>query len=273
MSEITQMQEKLLEMIQKLHEYCITNSIRYYAVGGTMLGAARHKGFIPWDDDIDVGMPRPDYERFLNLVKAHPIDGCEVESSESSDPAFLFPYAKLYDTSTTLIENTRKPLKRGVYIDIFPIDGLGDSPKVAKKEFSAIKRRKDLLTIRTMSRDKSRALHKRILLVLIQSVPACIIKEKRLIKKIESKCKIREFDSSALVGNAVGAWGWKEIMPREYFGTPVEYEFENHTIMGVERYDEYLTHVYNDWRVLPPLDKQVSHHSYIVDFAKSYLDD
>lgn len=273
MSELSQIQKKLLEMIKKLHEYCIKNSIRYYAIGGTMLGAARHKGFIPWDDDIDIGMPRPDYDRFISQIKVQPICGCFVESSDSSDPAFLFPYAKLYDTSTTLIENTRRPLKRGVYIDIFPLDGLGNNPKVAEKEFSTIKRRKDLLTMRVMSRDKKRSLYKRITLVAIQTVPACILNEKRLVKKIESLCRQREYDESAFVGNLVGAWGRKEIVPREFFGTPVEYEFENHTIMGVEMPEEYLAHIYGAWRELPPLDKQVSHHSYIVDFTKSYLDE
>ena len=272
MSEITLMQKKLLEMIAKLHDYCIYYNIKYYAVGGTMLGMARHNGFIPWDDDMDIGMPRPDYERFLKQVKIDPIDGCSVESSDSNDPLFLFPYTKLYDISTTLIENSNRPLKRGIYIDIFPIDGFGDSLKEAKNHYSSIQFRKNLLTLRLMSKDKRRVWYKRLLLFLVQSIPACMINEKRLIKDIESLCRKKDYERCALVGNAVGAWGLKEVMSREYYGTPRLYKFENLSLLGVERFDEYLTHVYNNWRQLPPLEKQVSHHSYKVDFYKSYLD-
>lgn len=272
MNNLSHTQLILLEMLQYLHNICMENNVRYYAIGGTMLGIARHKGFIPWDDDIDVGMPRSDYEKFVRLFDNKKNAHYVVEGSDSKDPAFTYPYAKLYDTSTTLIENRRIPLKRGLYIDIFPIDGIGNSEKEARKNYAKIKRKKDLLMIRNLAYTRNRGIHKRAIIRIVQKLPNVIAGEKRLVRIIETQCRKREFDSSEYVGNIVGAWGWREIMPRYIFGTPTKYTFENITVMGIERADEYLTHIYSDWRKEPPAEKRVSHHSYHLDLSKSYLD-
>ena len=272
MSNLNHTQDILLEMLKKLHNMCEQNNIRYYAIGGTMLGIARHQGFIPWDDDIDVGMPRTDYERFLQLFENRTFDHYSVESAHSQDPAFTYPYAKLYDTSTTLIENRRIPLKRGLYIDIFPLDGIGDSMKKSRRTYSKIKRKNNLLVLRSLAYSRDRNFYKKAIIFLAQILPNRIAGEKKLTRSIEALCKERDFDSSEYVGNAVGAWGWKEIMPRYIFGTPTQYVFENITVMGVEKADEYLTHIYSDWRKEPPKDKRVSHHSYQVDLTRSYID-
>ena len=100
-------QLKLLEMFKWYHEFCVDNNLKYYALGGTMLGAIRHKGFIPWDDDIDVGMPRDDYNKFIELTCNKKFGKYIVESIYDNNPDYYYGYSKLYDTSTTLIEKTR----------------------------------------------------------------------------------------------------------------------------------------------------------------------
>ena len=122
---MTETQRKLLTALQWFHHFCSEHNLRYYAVGGTCLGAVRHKGFIPWDDDIDVGMPRKDYKKFLELTSA--IQDNELYKVEylPSKHGFTYPYCKLYDIGTTLIENSRYKIKRGIYIDVFPLDGIG----------------------------------------------------------------------------------------------------------------------------------------------------
>ena len=265
------MQEKLLLMLRFLHEFCVSKGIRYYAIGGTMLGIARHKGFIPWDDDIDIGMPRNDYELFIELFKNEQNDYYTIETPASNDPAYIYPFSKMYDTRTTLIEKLHKPLKRGIYIDIFPLDGIGNSIQDAKKVMKKIESRKKVLNLRTLAIDRNRFFGKNVILRLIQALPNIVLNNKKLICSIDNLCKNKDFDSSNLAGNLVGAWGWKEIMPREFFGEPTLYTFENISVMGVEKVDAYLSHLYNDWRNLPSEEKQVTHHSYTVDFNKSYL--
>ena len=118
----SQLQTMMLDMIKWFHGFCKKNNISYYVVGGTMLGAVRHHGFIPWDDDIDVGIPRRDYERLLNdkelLLLSE--ERYTIESFRDGNQDFEYPYAKIYDTHTTLIENCRTKTKRGIYIDVFP---------------------------------------------------------------------------------------------------------------------------------------------------------
>ncbi len=111
-----ELQECLLEMLHWFHDFCISHNLRYYALGGTMLGAARHKGFIPWDDDLDVGMPRDDYEKLFTLMKYHPGDRYMLETPYSNAPEYNYCFFKLYDTKTTLVENLKYKIKRGVYM-------------------------------------------------------------------------------------------------------------------------------------------------------------
>ena len=111
-TSMNDMQKKLVDMLQWYHEFCKKHNLNYYAVGGTCLGAVRHQGFIPWDDDIDVGMPREDYNRFEALMKEEGNSGKYVLEMPFENKDFVYAYGKLYDTTTTLIENTRYKTKR-----------------------------------------------------------------------------------------------------------------------------------------------------------------
>ena len=261
MHELNILQDKLLDMLAFFHDYCISNNLVYYTLGGTTLGAIRHQGFIPWDDDVDVGMPRKDYEK---LLKIFPQNNQKyiIESTNSKDQHFCYSFAKLYNTETTLIENVKNPIKRGIYIDIFPLDGAGNTEEEAKKAYAPIARRKILLNLRTIKINSNRAFHKNVLLKMVQIIPNSIINEKKLCQKIDKLSKRYDYDSSTIVGNYSGAWGIKEIMSKSYFGTPTLHKFETIEVFVQENYDAYLTHQYGDWRKLPPKEKQVSHHDY-----------
>ena len=271
MSELTEMQNRLLKMLSFFHDFCAKSNICYYAIGGTALGAVRHNGFIPWDDDIDVGLPRPDYERFIRLF---PKDNVKyiVESVYSSDASFCYSFSKIYDTSTTLVENTTTQLKRGIYIDVFPIDGIGNTSKEARKAFLRISRKKNLMTMRTIKINSARKWYKNALLWVVQHIPDRIAGEKKLCFEINRMCKKKKYEENKIVGNLVGAWGKKEIIPKRLLGTPTLHKFENIEVYIPERYDEYLSHIYGDWRKLPPKEKRVSHHGYKLDLNHSYLD-
>lgn len=270
MSDMNELQHALLAMLREFHSFCVANNLTYYALGGTMLGALRHGGFIPWDDDIDVGMPRKDYEKLQVLLLDNRISNRYIlETPYSSDPLFCFPYCKLYDTTTTMIEKTRKKLVRGVFIDIFPLDGLGMSLHDCKKNYKPIQRKMTILDLRKVRITKERAFYKNLLLGAVQVNP--FISEKKLCIQIDEYCKKRELSTVAWGGNLVGAWRFKEVMPSSLFSKPCIYHFEDTVIFGMENAEEYLSRQYGDWSTLPPLEKRVSHHDYYLDIKQSYL--
>lgn len=258
----------LLEMIKWFHQFCVKNELRYYALGGTMLGALRHQGFIPWDDDLDIGMPRKDYQKLEELLKGSSEGRYELETPNSRNVDFCYPYSKLFDNRTTLIENQKYKIKRGLYIDIFPLDGLGNSLDEAYANYKRIERNRTILQLKTSGIRKGRSFYKNAMIVLFKCIP---LNEKKILKKVAESANCIDFDDATYGGNALGAWRYKEIMPIEYMGTPKLYKFEDTEIYGAERADEYLTHIYGDWRKLPPKEKQVTHHDFIFcDLTKSW---
>lgn len=262
----------LLDMLEFFHTTCVELNLNYYAVGGTMLGAKRHNGFIPWDDDIDIAMPRKDYEILIREFNSRfGKSKYALEYPSEQNPEYTYLYAKLYDTDTTLVEQARKPIKRGVYLDIFPLDGIGDNLEEAKLNYSPILKRIRWHYWFVCSYTKYKVFSKKVLVFLARIINVLFVSERKLNNRINSMCKQRDFYKSEYVGNLLGAWAYKEIVRREYLGKPTEYDFCGITIYGVEKPHEYLSSIYGDYMKLPPEEKRVSHHDYInIDLNKSY---
>lgn len=265
------LQSKLLEILKWFHEFCVKNSLQYYVLGGTMLGAARHQGFIPWDDDIDVGLPRPDYERLKRLLADS--DGRYfLETPRSAAKEFCYVYCKLYDTTTTYIDNRRYQVKRGAFLDIFPLDGLGASKKDAKKNYKPIRRKYDFILTRTTRVRKGRKWYKNLAILFSKCIPSFLIDDKKLFNELDEMCASRDYYNYEWGGNLIGAYGFHETMPRSIMGNPTLYRFEDIEVFGAEDFDGYLTRLYGEWRKLPPKEKQVTHHDCVeIDLNKSYL--
>lgn len=267
----TQLKKKLTEMFGWFHIFCEENGLRYYALGGTMLGAVRHQGFIPWDDDIDIGMPRADYKRLAELLKNH-TGRYVLETPDSPNLDYYYPLSKLYDTETTLVENTRYKIKRGIYLDIFPLDGAGNTLQEAEATFQRIWSKRKLLLAMTTGYRNGRSIHKNLAVMAARLIPNWIINRKKLLQHLDAMCAEKDFDTCEYVVNLSGNWGKREIMKREVFGIPVKYTFEVLSVWGPQNFDEYLTNLYHDWRRLPPIEKQVSHHDFdFIDLDNSYL--
>lgn len=270
---MTDIQSRLLLLLDFFHNFCKENSLKYYAIGGTALGAMRHTGFIPWDDDLDVAMPRADYEKLRQLRKQKDTGEFVFEfPGENKD--FVYTFAKMYDTSTTLIENTRYKTKRGVFIDIFPLDGVGNTYEEAVDRFRSFIWKDNLIATAVCAWRKGRKLYKNIAVMAAHCIPKSILSSEELIKKFEVESQELPFDECAYIA-PYGSAGYHEkvIARKAWYGQPIEYRFENQMVCMPEMPDEYLTGLFGDWRKLPPKEEQVSHHDFIFyDLDHSYKD-
>lgn len=262
--ELQKMKQMQVEMLSAVHDICVQNGLRYYMIGGTMLGAIRHKGFIPWDDDIDIALPRKDYEAFIKLAqKALPQQMSILEDRITEN--YQYKFAKVINNRTRLHEHSvKEEFVIGVYIDVFPLDGLPDNPGEQKRHVSRILHHIKMLNRCVSNMETKRVFYKKILVAIIQK---CCSYQKQL-EKIKNLLLQYDFDHATIGGNLVGMWGEKEIMPISYFGEPKLYEFEGHQFFGVEHPDVYLTKLYGDYMQLPPKEKQVSHHNYTLEFLE-----
>lgn len=270
--KLTPLQTKLLESLKWFDNFCKVHSLRYYAIGGTMLGAMRHHGFIPWDDDIDLGMPRQDYEKLKEFAKTE-IGRFRFEIYDSYANDFFYPFSKLYDTSTTLIEHKRNDVVRGVYIDLFPLDGIGNSKTEGLSNYKKFKKLSVLLEAMVDGVREGRSWYKNVAVVVCGLIPKFILNHRTLRIKLNEISSKYNYDQCAYGGNFFGAYWEKEIVDLSIFGTPKYYQFEDMMIAGPEKAEEYLTNIYHDWRKLPPEEKQVSHHDFVkLDLERGYLD-
>ena len=270
MGELDLEKIKLIEMnmLKEFISICKRHNFCYFMLGGSCLGAVRHKGFIPWDDDIDVGMPRPDYEQFLKVAQDELPPDIFLQTKDT-DPEYIANFAKLRNNNTTFIEKSvsKKKINHGVYMDIFPLDGFTD--KKAKREWILFKKSlygNRICSLYDMEANKS-------LLGRIKKIIAFIFSPNvsKTISKLEKLYKKFDYKKEKIIVNHCGAWGRKEIVPKEYFGEGTEGMFEGIKVELPNQWHNYLTQMYGDYMTLPPPEQRVSHHDYtVLDLEKSY---
>ena len=257
-----------LEMLVTVDKICQQLGINYFMVGGTLLGAVRHKGFIPWDDDIDIGMMRSDYEKFLvNAPKLLP-QGLFLQSlhTELKCP---YNFAKIRNSNTTYIETSIKhfDINHGMFIDVFPFDYYPTNKHVKKRNnkiLSFISRKVnnsyDLEPKPVYTR--MGIIANRISEIVFKDVRSALLAREKIYKSVRK---------TSLITNYSGAWGEREIVPIEWFSDFVELEFEGHLFKAPKNYDKYLRNVYGDYMKLPPVEKRIGHHyAETIDSTKSY---
>ena len=271
------LQKKQLEIFVKFIELCEKNNLNYFLIGGSALGAIRHKGFIPWDDDLDVGMLREDFEKFCELQPQ--LEGTNYFiQTYKSDPNYIYSFAKLRDSSTTFIENFYKyhRINHGVWIDIMPIDGITDKDIPREKCMGRMKRFFAQINLSYLGALK-RKVHKETwfkdILLNIVAYPFSLFNINHYRqKRMEKMAKKYPFDKATLAGNYHFAWSGKvEGLPPKLYTETIDVPFENITAKVVKEYDKYLTCLYGDYMTPPPADKQEGHHHYSgLDLNKPY---
>lgn len=259
---MTELQEKLLEMLKWFTEYLDANNFTYYAGYGTVLGALRHQGFIPWDDDIDILLPRSEYNRLIDEFVNN--EKFKLESLKDGNRDFLYTYAKLYDTKTTLIERQKNNIKRGIYIDVFPLDGVPDFGVEKKSKYAKfVYKYNHLLMTRMCAIRKQRKWYKNAAIFLSRAIPNFIINDKKLASKIDVIASKYSFETCEYVTNYTSTYEYRDIVKKETFGNPSVFLFEGIRLKCPEKAEEYLVHLYGDWQKLPPIEKRGIQHDYV----------
>ena len=249
-------------ILDEVHAFCMERGIRYSLYEGTLLGAVRHNGFIPWDDDLDIAMPRPDYERFCREFKS---PRCSVHCFEN-DRTFCYPYAKVYDDRTLLVEDSYRHSKLGVYIDVFPLDGYPDRSRTPRRLVRLRKAVWGCLVFQNCSPfNKKRSLGKQLFLSLLlpfRLVPLCLrrIPSRLLLPVLQRRAKRTPFDAAPFAGCSVWGYGMREILPGEVFSGWTWVSFEGEKRMAISGWREYLTSVYGDYMTPPPPEKRIATH-------------
>ncbi|MBR0299752.1 MAG: LicD family protein [Bacteroidales bacterium] len=254
--EIRQIQ---LRMMDEVDSFCTANNINYSLSGGSLLGAVRHKGFIPWDDDVDLLMPRPDYERFLSLFnKSHE----DIKAlNYRVDSNFPRPFTKITDMNTRIVARNGISCY-GVFLDLFPVDGQPDSEEETRVYVNRY-------------RSLNKKFYKRAPIYRMTSNPLImlktIIRTRFYPPREETYAQIRDllgsypFESSNFAGAVTGGSGMGTHIPSSVYHEFIRREFEGRTYSTVKDADTYLKRMYGDYMKLPPLSEQRTHH-----FGKVY---
>ncbi len=245
-----------LNILLKVKKIIENNNLRYSLTGGTLIGAIRHKGFIPWDDDIDICMPRPDYEKFVNIFMDQNTDS-NLELKCPENGTSFQPFAKVVNKKIELIDHSIcDQERRYLWVDIFPIDGISDNRKKAEKDFDKVKKIARLLYISHYSvlKDKYSSTKKKIIKLLIK--PYALLYDCKSIIKIAKKY---DYNSSKYVGNITWGCGYGEINLKEDLDEVIDWEFEGYKFKVFKGYDAFLRNVYGNYMELPPIEKRKNH--------------
>ena len=260
----------LLETMDYIHSICEEHSLCYFIMFGTLLGSARHKGFIPWDDDIDIVMPRDDYNKFVKILTDCDSDFFIV--THELNRKYYLPFAKVCNKKIVLYEHVSRPIKLGAYIDVFPLDYCEDSFKeslsLVRKLF--IKQRQ--LTIKNTRIDSERPLWKNALLILLKLL--LLFRTRHSLIKYINKESTKNASKPKKYVSCLCFVVYKEkaLFESDMFSETVLVEFEGRKYRAPKHYVSILSQIYGNYLKLPPAEKRVTHHGFDLYFNDDRID-
>ena len=262
--DLRELQLKELDILKDCLEIMKKNNLRYYMLGGTFLGAVRHKGFIPWDDDIDIGMPRDDYDKF-----------CEIAKRELNKPLILscFLEDENYNEYISRVVNEDILLFRddskvhrivNLWIDIFPLDGLPNNSVLRNLHKINLLFLRLLLQYSNFEKGVNMKKERNVIeAILIKIGPlvskVCRFDVKKRLLAIDKSLRHYKYEQSKYVVNFMGAYKFKEMFPRKIYEDCTEYQFEDLFLPAPRDYDKVLSQMYGDYMKLPEENQRFSH--------------
>lgn len=264
-----QYNDKLIGIMKKIEALCEENHITWFVAYGACIGAVRHKGMIPWDDDIDICIPRPEYERFLQICRTEDLGDYEL-ATVNDMPGFYEHFARVYDKNSTLYFNKQLEHVGGIFVDVFPLDGAGKGEiknNFKKFRFWQIVSHFSYLYY---SKEQRRNLLRQLKFLNYLLVVFTTVFRRRVQKigigMIERTIRKYHYEDSkyVLFYNAVS--GLKSMVPKEWVNETILAPFENIKVPIPKHYHEYLTQIYGDYMTPPPVEKRDDRHVF------AYLD-
>ena len=259
-TDISEIQQMELGIMEYIHEVCHKIGVKYFLSYGSLIGAVRHQGFIPWDDDMDICMLRDDYEKLQNYLIAHPDERYEVMSYKNN-VNYVYPFMKIQDNQTYLVEeDVRIDSNMGIYVDIFPVDGYEDDQAFKDKMTKIIKKRQlSCYTFKGITNTKS------VVNSMIRYISVIIFyftNTNKYVSQIDELAKSRKVEDYELVDYVVYKDMNKPVWKREWLEQVEAGSFEGKEFMIPKHYHEILTSDYGNYMQLPPVEQQVSHHDF-----------
>ncbi len=260
---IRELQLLQLDVMKIIHNICVENSIKYYIIAGSLLGAQRHKGFIPWDDDIDIAMLREDYEHFRAVFNDSFDTTKFFLQNIFTDNDFQPSLMRLCIKGTIQDVPSEYHLKncKNSYIDIFPLDNVPDNPALQVKQQQTLSRINRLIDLKLYhiynTNNRLTKTIKKIVSLLLRPIPLGYLQKKR-----EREIQRYNTITTNNVASMASKYGYKkQIMPREFYGEPVLVRFEDTEFFAPQLKEKYLTHLYGSkFMELPPVEKRVKPH-------------
>lgn len=269
LASLKELQALELENLKILVDICEKNDIRYLMIGGSLIGVLRHNGFIPWDDDIDVGLPRPDYNKFVKIAKDYLPDYMDIKTM-SSDPNYKCYFTRLINNKKKIYwDHGQYVAKIGVWMDVFPIDGLPSNSFMRKLHVFNVNVKKALYKftqINYVTTNKERPFFERFLIKFAKITKiGNLLSPNKTLNSLDKTLQKIDYDSAKFAWNFSGCYGKREIVPIDQLRGNRKGVFEGLTVTIADEAEAYATSIYGDYMTLPPEDKRHSHEIYFAE--------
>ena len=270
---MNEIQSTILSIYKQVSAICDKHGIPFYAIGGTCIGAVRHKGFIPWDDDLDIAIPIQHFDRFWEVAEAELPEYLRIYTSENTR-RYRYIFGKIHNIYTAFIEASEVEYPdayKGIFVDIMPISSVPDDETARERFFRKIQMYSKLNYVRRFPYKGMGTAKKKIAWLLMR--PLCVFtKPDHFSEKWLNMLRQVPFGNTKLTGYTWFDQIRKLTFPMKDFQDFVEVPFEDTTIKCPADYHDYLTIQFGDYMELPPMDQRTAHHTDTIDINKSYLE-
>lgn len=265
---LAESQKISLEILHIVADICEKQQLRYFLIYGTLIGAVRHKGFIPWDDDLDIMMPRPDHDKLMSYFQDHMKEYPHLQVfNHNTCNDYPYMITRISDDRYEIEMENERAYGMGVFIDIYPFDGLGDTPQEALRYGMKGDRLSSLCYQATRDHFAIETTKSKLRKVIKYPVYlfSKFIGKDWFQNSLERLARVKDYDSSEYVGCVVWlSGGMRDIFPRAWFDDNILADFGPYQFRIPKNYDQILQHVYGDYMKLPPENERIGHHFYKV---------